>query len=61
VRETLLGVRVTLPEGFPARFGSSAVKDVAGYDLKRLYTGSGTSFGAVQEVTFRVQPWRESG
>ena len=33
----------TLPDGPEARFGSSAVKDVAGYDLKRLYIGSGTT------------------
>jgi glycolate oxidase len=56
VRDSLLGVRVVLPEGQPARFGGSAVKDVAGYDLKRLYIGSGKAFGSIREATFRVQP-----
>jgi glycolate oxidase len=55
-RACLLAVDVTLPDGPSARFGSNAVKDVAGYDLKRLYTGSGDVFGEVREVTLQVRP-----
>ncbi len=54
VREHLLGVSANLPDGFTARFGSSLLKDVAGYDLKRLFTGSGAMFGSLQDVTFQV-------
>ncbi|HEX7101589.1 MAG TPA: hypothetical protein VF201_02985, partial [Nitrolancea sp.] len=55
-RACLLAVDVSLPDGFSARFGSNAVKDVAGYDLKRLYTGSGDAYGEVREVTLQVRP-----
>jgi len=55
-RACLLAVDVTLPDGPSARFGSNAVKDVAGYDLKRLYTGSGETYGIVREVTLQVRP-----
>jgi glycolate oxidase len=58
VHDALLAVRAVLPDGPPVRFGSNAVKDVAGYDLKRLYTGGGRAFGAVSEVTFRLTPAR---
>jgi glycolate oxidase len=56
VRDALLAVETTLPDGQPARFGSSAVKDVAGYDMKRLFIGSGTAFGTLDRVTLRVLP-----
>ena len=56
VRDALLAVRATLPDGAAVRFGSDAVKDVAGYDLKRLFTGSGEAFGTLHEVTLRVTP-----
>jgi glycolate oxidase len=52
----LLAVEATLPDGMGARFGSKAIKDVAGYDLKRLYVGSGDAFGVVNEVTLRIVP-----
>jgi glycolate oxidase len=54
LRDILLAVRAVLPDGGAARFGSKAVKDVAGYDMKRLYIGSGTAFGALRDVTLRV-------
>ena len=54
VRAALLAVAATLPDGPSATFGSKAIKDVAGYDLKRLLIGSGTALGTPQEVTLRV-------
>ena len=54
VRELLLGVSAVMPDGDAVRFGSSLLKDVAGYDLKRLLTGSGAMFGTLQEVTLQV-------
>ena len=54
VRAALLAVGVILPDGQAATFGSKAIKDVAGYDLKRLYIGSGATFGALREATLRV-------
>ena len=58
VRNTLLAVHATLPDGSPVRFGGSTVKDVAGYDLKRLFTGSGNRFGTLHEVTLQVRARR---
>jgi glycolate oxidase len=58
VRDTLLAVDATLPDGPAARFGSNAVKDVAGYDLKRLFIGSGGAFGTPRTVTLRIDPGR---
>jgi glycolate oxidase len=53
-RDALLGVRATLPDGPLVRFGGGLLKDVAGYDLKRLYAGGGTHFGILQEATFQA-------
>lgn len=59
-RDSLLAARVRLADGEPARFGSNAVKDVAGYDLKRLFIGSGPAFGVLEEMILRVVPIRGS-
>lgn len=58
VRDALLAVQTMLRDGLPARFGSNAVKDVAGYDMKRLFIGSGTTFGTLDAVTLRILPTR---
>ena len=50
-RGALLGVEATLPGGHHARFGSAAMKDVAGLDAKRLIAGGRGAFGRVQRVT----------
>jgi len=57
-RDALLAVETMLADGHTARFGSNAVKDVAGYDMKRLFIGSGGAFGALETVTLRVLPDR---
>jgi glycolate oxidase len=56
LRDSLLAVQVTLPDGEVAQFGSRVLKDVAGYDMKRLYLGSRAQFGQVQQVTLAVRP-----
>lgn len=54
MRDLLLGVRVALPEGELLRYGGRVVKNVAGYDLCKLYIGSLGAFGVVTEATFRL-------
>jgi glycolate oxidase len=54
VRAALLAVTAALADGPVATFGSKAIKDVAGYDLKRLFIGSGMVFGVLSGVTLRL-------
>ena len=55
VRHGLLGLEVVLPDGHaPARFGGENMKDVAGYDTKRLFIGSHNAFGTIHTVIFKI-------
>jgi glycolate oxidase FAD binding subunit len=54
VRDLLLGVRVALPDGALVRFGGRVVKNVAGYDMNKLFVGSLGAFGVVLETTYRL-------
>ncbi len=56
LREHLLGVRVALPDGRIIRSGGEVVKNVAGYDLMKLFVGAGRSLGVIVEAAFKVQP-----
>ena len=55
-RAALLGVEAVLPGHHWAVFGSAAMKDVAGLDLKRLVAGGRGAFGRVKRVTLRALP-----
>ena len=54
MRDLLLGIQVALPEGELLRYGGRVVKNVAGYDMCKLYIGSLGAFGVVTEATFRL-------
>lgn len=55
VRHALLGADVTVVDGqTPTRFGGQTMKDVAGYDTKRLYLGGHGAFGALRTLTFKI-------
>src|SRR5262245_24943859 len=54
VRDLVLGVRVALPDGAVAHFGGRVVKNVAGYDMSKLFIGSLGAFGVVLETTYRL-------
>jgi glycolate oxidase len=56
VRHALLGLEVVLPDGqAPARFGGETMKDVAGYDTKRLFIGSRNAFGGITTAIFKIK------
>jgi FAD/FMN-containing dehydrogenase len=55
-RDALLGVEALFPGGHTARFGSAAMKDVAGLDVKRLLAGGRRAFGRVTRVTLKAAP-----
>lgn len=55
IRHALLGADVTVVDGHrPARFGAETMKDVAGYDTKRLYIGARGAFGALRTLIFKI-------
>lgn len=53
-RDLVLGVEAVLGSGDVVRGGGRVVKNVAGYDLSRLLTGSWGTLGAITEVTLRL-------
>ncbi len=56
IREHLIGLKVVLADGRVIKSGGKVVKNVAGYDLQKLFVGSGGSLGVMVEVTFKVRP-----
>ena len=55
VRHGLLGLNVVLPDGAAAaRFGGQNMKDVAGYDTKRLFIGGDNAFGTITSAVFKI-------
>ena len=60
VRDNVLGVVVVAGDGRLLRFGGRVVKNVAGYDLVRLLTGSRGSLGVVTDVSIRLFPRPEA-
>ncbi len=59
LREHLLGVKVVQPDGTVTRFGGKVVKNVAGYDMTKLYVGSFGTLGVISEAALKVRPLPE--
>ena len=56
VRDLLLGITFVRADGKIAKAGGRVVKNVAGYDMMKLFTGSYGTLGILTEVTLRVYP-----
>jgi glycolate oxidase FAD binding subunit len=56
-RDLLIGLTVIRADGVIAHSGGKVVKNVAGYDLGKLFSGSQGTLGLITEVTFRLHPW----
>ena len=56
MRDLLIGITVTLPDGRRASAGGKVVKNVAGYDLGKLFCGSRGRLGRVEQVALRLHP-----
>lgn len=59
VRDQLLGITFIRADGQIAKAGGRVVKNVAGYDLMKLFTGAYGTLGIISQVTFRVYPIQE--
>jgi glycolate oxidase FAD binding subunit len=55
-RDLVIGMTVVLADGTVASSGGKVVKNVAGYDLGKLFCGAGGAFGRVARVAFRLHP-----
>ncbi|HEY6424955.1 MAG TPA: FAD-binding oxidoreductase [Pseudonocardiaceae bacterium] len=60
VRDLLIGITVVLADGTVTHSGGTVVKNVAGYDLGKLYTGSLGTLGVITEAVFRLHPLPEA-
>lgn len=56
VRDLVIGMNVALPSGERIKAGGKVVKNVAGYDMCKLFVGSLGTLGIVTEVTLRLAP-----
>lgn len=58
-RDLVLGMRVVQSSGTVVKSGGKVVKNVAGYDLSKLYLGSFGTLGVIAEVSLKLQPLPE--
>jgi glycolate oxidase FAD binding subunit len=56
MRDLVIGVTVVLPDGTRASSGGKVVKNVAGYDLGKLFCGSHGRLGSVERLALRLHP-----
>ena len=55
-RGSVIGMTVVLADGSVIKAGGRVVKNVAGYDLCKLFTGSYGTLGIITELIFKLRP-----
>lgn len=60
IRDMVLGISFIRDDGKIAKAGGRVVKNVAGYDLMKLFTGSFGTLGIIAQVTLRTYPIPEA-
>ena len=55
-REWLIGLKIISAHGLETKSGGQVVKNVTGYDLNKLYTGSLGTLGVIVEAIFKLAP-----
>jgi glycolate oxidase FAD binding subunit len=56
VRDLVVGITVVLSDGTVAKSGGKVIKNVAGYDLAKLFAGSYGTLGLIARVAVRLHP-----
>lgn len=56
VRDQVVGMKMILGSGVSIKAGGKVVKNVAGYDMCKLFIGSLGTLGIITEITFRMAP-----
>jgi glycolate oxidase FAD binding subunit len=56
VRDLVVGMTVVLSDGTIARAGGKVIKNVAGYDIGKLFAGAFGTLGLIAEITVRLHP-----
>jgi glycolate dehydrogenase FAD-binding subunit len=55
-RDLIIGIRLATTDGVLSKAGGQVVKNVAGYDLGKLLTGSFGALAAIVSATFKLAP-----
>lgn len=58
-RDLLIGLHAIISGGIEVKGGGKVVKNVAGYDVCKLFTGAWGTLGVLTELTFKVRPLPE--
>jgi glycolate oxidase FAD binding subunit len=58
-RDLVIGATVALSDGTIASAGGKVIKNVAGYDLAKLFSGSFGTLGLILSVSLRLHPLHE--
>ena len=56
VRDLVVGTTVVLSDGTVAKSGGKVIKNVAGYDLAKLFAGSFGTLGLIASISVRLHP-----
>ncbi|WP_077328455.1 FAD-binding oxidoreductase [Virgibacillus siamensis] len=55
-RDLVIGTRIVYPNGNVIRTGGKVVKNVAGYDMNKLFVGAMGTLGIISEITIKLRP-----
>ena len=60
IRDWVIGMSVVLPDGRLIKSGGKVVKNVAGFDLCKLFVGGCSTLGIIVQATFKLLPVPET-